>query len=271
MEKKFTNSLIISTYNWPQALELCLLSVMQQKILPDEIIIADDGSTNETKLLIESYAVKFSIPIKHVWHEDKGFRLAAIRNKAIAQASSDYIIQIDGDLILHPLFIKDHLLHAEKNYFVTGSRVMLQEQLTKNVLLNKRISFTIYTPGSGNFFNGLRSNFLRVLFSKTYKTHGKNKYYVKGCNMAFWRTDLLEVNGYNESFIGWGQEDSDIAVRLMNARIKKKFIKMAAIVYHLYHNQISRKDEAGNLELMRNALINKNFKTEKGLNQYLIS
>ena len=95
-----TISLIISTYNWPEALSRCLDSVMSQTVQPTEIIIADDGSTIETKHVIDDYSRRSVVPIVHVWHEDDGFRLSMIRNKAIVRAKGEYIIQIDGDVVL---------------------------------------------------------------------------------------------------------------------------------------------------------------------------
>ena len=123
--ERFKTSLIISTYNWPEALDLCLQSSLHQVIPPDEILIADDGSDERTAKLVAQYADTAPIPIIHVWHEDNGFRLGSIRNKAIARASGDYIIQIDGDVILPPRFIQDHLSVAHPRRFVSGSRVLL--------------------------------------------------------------------------------------------------------------------------------------------------
>ena len=123
-------SLLISTYNRPDALELCLKSVLHQVYMPDEIIIADDGSKDETRDVIQKYADLSVVPLQHVWHEDNGFQLAMIRNKAIAVANGDYIIQIDGDLILHPYFVKDHKDFAKRNSFVRGSRIYLDERIT---------------------------------------------------------------------------------------------------------------------------------------------
>ena len=93
------SSLIISTYNWPEALRLCLLSVLGQSVLPDEVIIADDGSTGQTADVVEAMRPLFPVKLIHVWQEDNGFQLSKIRNKAIAMSSCDYIIQVDGDLI----------------------------------------------------------------------------------------------------------------------------------------------------------------------------
>src|SRR5690554_2052679 len=102
-------SLLISIYNWPEALELVLMSVENQSVGPRELLIADDGSSEKTKQLIDAFAKKSQIPIKHFWHEDKGFRKSKILNKAVAGSTSDYIIQTDGDCIMHKDFVKDHL------------------------------------------------------------------------------------------------------------------------------------------------------------------
>lgn len=262
-------SLLIATYNWPEALELCLKSVLQQKVLPGEVIIADDGSREETRKLIESFQKKFPIPLYHIWQPDEGFQLARIRNKGIAAVNFSYIIQIDGDLILHPFFIKDHLQLRKKGYFTTGSRVLLSPETSQRLFENRSIELTRYSFGNRNFFNGLRSYWLRHLMAGTYKTKGKNRFYVKGCNMAFWKEDLLKVNGYNESFFGWGREDSELAIRLMNAGIKKQFIKMGGICYHLYHKEASRDMEEKNRQMMEDAIQQKTIWAEKGVSQYL--
>ena len=118
-------SLIITTYNWPESLLLVLESVRCQVTTPSEIIVADDGSDFKTKEVINNFNNDYGLNIIHSWQEDKGFRAAKARNKAILQASGDYIILIDGDTILHPNFVKDHCDFAEPGYFVQGSRVLI--------------------------------------------------------------------------------------------------------------------------------------------------
>jgi glycosyltransferase involved in cell wall biosynthesis len=264
-----TCSLLIATYNWPHALELCLKSVAAQKLLPGEVIIADDGSNKDTEVLIARFQQSFPVPLKHIWQEDEGFQLARIRNKAIAAAAFEYVIQIDGDLMLHPFFIKDHMELKKKNFFTTGSRVLLSLLTTKHLLENRSMDVGPYSKGNRNFFNGLRNKWVRSFLAPRYKTGSRNRYYVKGCNMAFWKKDLLAVNGYNESFLGWGREDSELAIRLMNAGIRKQFLKMGGICYHLYHPEASRELELRNRQMMDDAITNKTTWSEKGLNQYL--
>lgn len=262
-------SLIVATYNWPQALNLCLQSVLQQSVLPWEIIIADDGSDETTTELVKKFEAVSPVPLVHVWHPDKGFQLAKIRNRAIAKASQPYIIQIDGDLILHRHFIKDHLHLSEAGYFISGSRVLLSPETTITLIKNEVLQLDNIFNGSKNFFNRLRSVLLRRLLSKRYKISGRHTYYVKGCNMSFWKKDLIRVNGYNEAFTGWGREDSEIAIRLINAGVKKKFLKMGGITYHLYHKEASRELEPRNVQLMEDAIRNKKLLADKGLSQYV--
>jgi glycosyltransferase involved in cell wall biosynthesis len=245
------------------------MSVQAQSVMPAEIIIADDGSKNETTELIQSLQQNFSVPLKHIWHPDEGFRLSAIRNKAISACSEEYIVQVDGDLILHQHFIADHMQFRRKGFFVTGSRVILSPQTSTDLIRNSSINIGKYYRGGRNFFNKFRSSFLRRFLAKRYKAKGKHEFYVKGCNMAFWKKDLLAVNGYNESFIGWGKEDSELAIRLLNAGIKKLFLKMGGITYHLYHNEASKENIDANVLFMNETIQQKKKWAEKGLNQYL--
>lgn len=269
MSKEVNSSLIISTYNWPQALQLCLYSVMQQHVLPSEVIIADDGSGEETFAIIEHFKPNFPVPLIHCWHHDDGFKLAQIRNKAMAIAKGEYIIQIDGDIILHPFFIKDHLHIAEENHFVTGSRILLNEKTTRSLFIENKINYHFLQRKGKNFFNRLRFVFLQDLLSKRYKTRGKHLYDVKGCNMAFWKKDIIRVNGYDESFTGWGREDSDIAIRLINAGVQKKFLKFGGIQYHLYHKEADRNSLNTNNMRMVASVENKTTSAKLGIKQYL--
>ncbi|WP_234733541.1 glycosyltransferase family 2 protein [Tellurirhabdus bombi] len=259
-------TLIISTYNWPEALHLCLLSVCRQSVLPDEVIVADDGSTIETYSLIERMKAHFPIPLIHVWQEDEGFQLAKIRNKAIARASHEYIIQVDGDLILHKHFVQDHLDLSKPGTFITGSRVLMNDKLSERLLRTKKTSTGILALGISNHTNRFQIKFLRDYFADRYKPNDINK--LRGCNMAFWRADLIRINGYNEEFYGWGKEDNDIAARLMNAGLKKRTIKFGGIVFHMYHPEQSRTRCPENERKLALTIANKVVYCNMGVNQY---
>jgi len=262
-------SLVISTYNWPQALDLCLQSVTRQTLMPAEIIIADDGSSSETEQLLNYYRETYALNLIHIWQPDEGFRLARIRNKALAAATFDYIIQADGDLILHPLFIADHLRLRKKGHFITGSRVMLSEFTTSRLFRHRSIDIRKYGSDNSNLLNSLRSPLLSSVLADHYKQPGRNRFYVKGCNMAFWKEDLLAINGYNEAFTEWGAEDSELAVRLIHHGIRKRFLKFGGIVFHLHHRLACRSGEKRNFEMMAETIRQKHIRIHAGIDQHL--
>lgn len=258
-------ALLISTYNWPQALKLCLDSLVSQTIYPDEVLIADDGSKSDTREVISEFQNRFSVPVKHVWHEDKGFQLSGIRNKALLECRADYVIQIDGDIIMERHFIEDHIRFAKKNSVVVGSRASLNEAYTDRLLAKDRLPRKgELDRNSNNFLNARRIPFLTPLLSY-YHTSGKNKYYAKGCNMAFWLEDMLAVNGYDESFVGWGREDSDLVVRLLAKGCFLRRIKMSAVQYHIYHKENDRYNEDTNDLLMKKRIEEGTYFADNGI------
>ena len=264
---KPSSSLIISTYNWPQALELCLLSIQAQQTLPEEVLIADDGSGVETLKLIKRFQEIFPVPLHHIWHPDNGFKLAEIRNKAIAQAKGDYIIQVDGDLILHPFFIDDHLRFAKPDTFVRASRIYLDKTLSSQLIKNKDTAVSVFTQGLSNKFSALRLPVLWKFFENGYKAH--ETYEIHGCNMAYWKQNVLSVNGYNENFKGWGPEDKELVVRLLNKGYKKRFIKLGALVFHLWHQENLKKNLQNNELEFYESIDQKRTFCKLGLNQHM--
>jgi len=224
-------SLIISTYNWPQALNLCLKSVNDQSKMPDEVIVADDGSGLLTQQLIDRLKKTFQVPLRHVWHEDIGFRKSLILNKAVKVATGTYIIQIDGDVILDKNFVKDHLSVIEEKTFIRGTRAHLKEEILPCIFEEGRVRFSCYTKGIKNRFNALRIPALAWLFTKK-KNCSKS---VRGCNLAFWKQDFIAVNGYSNDLQGWGHEDEELAARLVHSGVMKKGLKLKAVQYHITH------------------------------------
>lgn len=259
--RQLKTSLIITTYNRKDALELVLISVMKQKSLPDEVIIADDGSAEDTREVIEYYQGIFPVPLVHCWHEDLGFRLAAIRNKSIAIAKHEYIIMIDGDIVLSENFIKNHKQQAWKGQFIQGSRVLLLPTKTEQILRDKHLKINLFSNGISNRFNTIQSNWMSNLFSY----FAIDPMHVRGANLSFWKEDLLLVNGFNEDFVGWGREDSEFAVRMNNACIKRKHVKFAAFGYHLFHPENSRKHLPINDHILNKTIREKLSRCENGI------
>lgn len=262
---KLNSTLLISTYNWPEALELVLESVLLQTQLPSEILIADDGSTEATKLLIKKYTPQFQIPLIHVWHEDNGFRKSVILNKAIAQAKGDYIIQVDGDCILHRNFIKDHLHHSKNDQFLFGARVNILEQHLLLLFKNKFLRFNFFSKGIKNRSRTIHNLFLSNFFKPSLQFSKK----YRGCNTSFFKKDCIAVNGYNEEFTGWGREDSEFALRLLNNGIAGKRLRYAGIVFHIFHKIASKSNLNTNNQIEKETIQNQLTWCKKGIQQYL--
>ncbi|MBD1420240.1 glycosyltransferase family 2 protein [Sphingobacterium chuzhouense] len=247
-------TLLISTYNWPEALALVLKSILKQTVIPEEIIIADDGSSEQTKILIENFNKEHRLSIKHVWHEDRGFRKSIIVNKAIQTSSNPYIIQIDGDIVLHKRFIEDHKKAAKPGYFIAGSRAAIGEKRSNEILKSGfLLSLNPFSSGMDTRFNAIRFPFLSFLFS----SKSNSSWNVKGCNFAFWKQDYIDVNGYYNGFKGWGWEDYELAQRLVNKGIKKRKLKWAAVCYHIFHPLSARTNTKPNEFIYRETIAHK--------------
>ncbi|MCL1933907.1 MAG: glycosyltransferase family 2 protein [Candidatus Azobacteroides sp.] len=260
-------SLIVSTYNRPEALNLCLQSIRNQFVLPDEVIIGDDGSTEETGKLIQSFQADFPVPIIHVWQKDKGFRLAMSRNKAVAASRYEYIIEIDGDLILHPYYIYDHLYFAGKGYFLKGGRVNLNEKLTNECCRTGKLpELHFFAKGLLRRINSIYYLPLSRYLAPRYK---KNKILGLGCNMSFWKEDYIRINGYDEFFEGWGGEDYDFASRMINGGIERLYLKFSGIVFHLWHDDLYMYNSDKNKRYFEEQKTAKSARCEKGVDQYL--
>ena len=226
-----TNTLIISTYNWPEALSLVLKSVLNQSKLPDQVIIADDGSTKTTKVVIDAFKSKTTISVLHLWQEDIGFRKAKVLNRAIVESTGDYILQVDGDCILHRHFVKDHLSLAKPNQYLFGSRVTIKKTFLDSLFKRKGINFSFLSKGIKK-----RTRAIHIpILSHFYKASREFSKKYRGCNTSYFKTDALAINGYNEDFEGWGREDSDFALRLLNNGVISRRIRYKAIVFHIYH------------------------------------
>ncbi len=264
---KLKCSLVFPTYNWPQALELVLLSAKRQSTLPNEVIIADDGSTQETTQLIEQFQKDFPVPLIHVRHEDNGNQKPAIMNKAIARAQYEYIIEVDGDIIMHKDFIADHLSMAQENTYLYGSRVNIQKEHLDQVFEQKIIDFNYFSKGIKK-----RNRTLRIpLIASNAKTERTRSKKLRGCNMSFWKKDFMAVNGFNENLVGWGIDDSELIQRMINNGVAGKRIKHKGLVYHLYHPEQDKSQVHLNQKIEDEVTATGITRIEKGVDQYTTS
>ncbi|CAM4262399.1 Glycosyl transferase family 2 [Pedobacter westerhofensis] len=262
-DQPITVAILISTYNWPQALSLVLAGIARQTRMPDEIVIADDGSRDDTKLLIEEFKRQHKLSVKHIWHEDKGFRKSLILNKAVQNIDSSYILEIDGDIIIDPHFVSDHLKAAQQGYFVQGSRAMITEEKAKEILDSGEINFSVFSSGLHSRFNALRF----PLLSRIIMLFPSNPFHIKACNIAFWKSDYIKINGYDNRFEGWGGEDYEFAARLLHSGIKRKRLKLAALGYHIFHKDNSRNNTLPNDSIYRKTIAEKLSYTAQGFTE----
>lgn len=257
-------SLLMSTYQRPDALAAVLHSVARQTLPPDEVVIGDDGSGPETAEVIKK-AAEGGLPIRHLWQENKGFRLARIRNLCLAAATGDYAVIIDGDVLLHRQFIADHARAAEKGFFVQGSRVLLGEDQTRRALWEPGYWPSFFGGDIGNRKNLLRIPMLsRLLGGPVAGLRG-----IRTCNFAVWREDCLRVNGFNEDFVGWGREDSEFATRLFKAGLRRKNLRFAGGVCHLHHPPSGNAGLAKNDAILAAASDTDGYRCANGLNLHL--
>jgi glycosyltransferase involved in cell wall biosynthesis len=261
-------SVIVTTYNRPDALALVLqalaaqecpcftdeekqqLFTKRQQKSPFEVIIADDGSSCATTRLIRDIQPYLPYPLQHVWQENQGFRAAKIRNRAIAVAQGDYLIFLDGDCIPLTDFMTKQSQLAESGCFVVGNRILLSKKLTEYIIRQqspvwKWHSLQWLLPYLRRDINRLSplirlpDSFLRKYCAQTWQG-------AKTCNLGVWREAILELNGFNEEFQGWGHEDADLVVRLLSHGVRRKEGRFAVPVFHLWHPQTDRSQEPQN-------------------------
>jgi glycosyltransferase involved in cell wall biosynthesis len=247
-------TVIAAFYNKIDYLKLVLAGFERQTNKNFEVIIADDGSTEDIVKEIESTSKKYSFHIKHIWQEDRGFRKNRILNQAILASNSDYLIFIDADCIPHSHFVEEHINNRLNPFCLTGRRVNLSEKITKRLtaekvkegFLENKIPLLLTDGLFGKSFDVekgfyFKNNFLRNYFNR--KMRG-----VLGCNFSLHKKDMLRINGFDERYeapsIG---EDSDVQFRLELIGIKIKSLNNIAVQYHLYHKLQERPQQ--NLEL----------------------
>lgn len=267
-------SVVVTTYNRPDALQCVLQSLVHQSDQAFEILVADDGSEGQTKHVIDHFIKTTSLSLTHIWHEDLGFRAAAIRNKAATKAKGDYLIFLDGDCALPLNFIKNHKNLAEKGFFVAGNRILLSEKATAIFLKTQELFFRrnlwqwikSQRRGECNRWLPLVTIPLGVLRKlQPHKWKG-----AKTCNLGMFRQDFIAVNGFDENYIGWGFEDSDLIIRLQNYGIKRKAGQYSVPVFHLWHPHNSKPElSLENFSRLQATLKSKNTGAITGVNQYL--
>ncbi len=274
-------SVIVSTYNRADALDAVLRALSRQSDRRFEIVVADDGSGAATQQVVSDWVARATVPVKHVWHEDRGFRLAEIRNLGIRASAGRYIIFLDGDCIPRRDFVAAHRRLAEPGWFVTGNRILMSQGLTARVL--EKGSDSSSDPGNELHLEpelwGLAKhlslrrrgdlNRLAPLLSLPLgglrKRRARKWKGASGSNMAFWREDLDAVDGFDAAFKGWGREDSDIFIRLIRAGVRRKDGRFATGVLHLWHREADRSGLGVNERQLADVMQGDTVKARRGL------
>lgn len=265
-------SLVITTYNWPEALQAVIEACFGQSDRNFEIIVADDGSREATRDLVAGLIRRAPVPMRHVWQPDDGFRAAMARNRGILASTGQYVIVMDGDCVPQRDFVARHRALSQPGYMVTGSRILLAPAFSARVLAEK---IDLHSLGTADKLRlrctGSINKAAPLLFKLPDLARRRHRFSfrrIKGCNMAFWRKDLDRVNGFDESFRGWGHEDADIAVRLFHAGVMRKDGAYATEVLHLWHREAQRGQETSNKRLVLERLANNTIEAVQGLRQH---
>ncbi len=267
-----TISVIATTYNRPDALRAVLAGLLAQEDRGFDVLVADDGSADETRSVVETIASGAAVAVRHVWQEDRGFRAGAARNRAAAVAHGTYLVFLDGDCVPRADFIARHRALAERGWMVAGNRILLSEPFTREVLASGE-------PIHGWTFSQWRAARARGAINRMLPLHtlplgplrriaARRWQRVRTCNLGVWADDFRAVNGFDEDFEGWGFEDSDLAVRLLNHGVRRKEGAFATGVLHLWHRENDRVHEGRNWQRLQQRIAAHETIARRGLAQY---
>ncbi len=261
-------AVIVSTYNKPDDLRAVIASYALQRDQNFTLCIADDGSDERTARCIAEARETLSAPVRHIRHEDKGFRLAEIRNRAIAACPEPYILITDGDCLAPPDLIAAHRRLARRGYFVTGSRILLQAAISDEIRQGRiDIRTALSLPWlARQRAKGQLNRFWPLLVPPSLGAPSRKLTGLRGCHMAFWRDDLLAVNGYDQGYQGWGREDSDLAARLFHAGIPRRPLRGAPLL-HLWHPEAPREALPANERRLAECLREQRRRAPEGIEE----
>ncbi len=258
-------SVVVITYNWPEALRAVLRGLARQRELPYEVIVTDDGSGEATRELIREMARDYPTRLVHVWQPDDGARMSRARNRGIAAARGDYIVLMDGDMVPDRHFIADHHAFAQHGCFVQGSRMLPDEAASRRMLARDRYRPHFFSRGLERRRHALRARWLARLVARP-KVSRRG---IKSCNMGFWREDLIAVNGFNEAMTGWGREDAELAVRAFNHGLLRRDLRFAGMATHLWHQSRKYRGRSINDDILDATVAHASSRCELGIDAHL--
>lgn len=241
---------VVSTYNNPHALDLALCALRRQSIADFNVCIADDGSGQVTRDLVNAWAAAFGLRLRHIWHPDHGFRKNRILNKAIDSSTAEYLIFLDGDCVPGRVFVERHLALSKPDRFCTGGVIRLDRPTSNAIACEQIESGEVFTAqwlsdhqALDGFSNRLKAALYPVWLSGLAETLTPVSKTWNGGNSSTWRINLIKVNGFDENF-GYGAEDIELGFRLNNAGIRGRHLRYTVPVLHLEHER-DYADQAG--------------------------
>lgn len=260
---------VVTTYNRPAALAWVLASLSRQTVMPQMIVIADDGSDAGTQDVIanwQAYFVQCGIDTKliHVWQEDLGFRAAAARNLAVNRAADagdlKVLVFLDGDCVVPPYFVENHLALLRRGMGVAGGRGLLSKKHTQRleqmaVMLRPKelvSALKYFSSPLRLWLSGACDRYLSMhpftnsLLSNLRDARPTDDAMLRTCNVSLWFEDFDRIGGFDESFVGWGLEDTEFAVRLISSGVRIRSGRFATNVFHLWHPERSRTELGAN-------------------------
>lgn len=221
-------SLIISTYNNPGALKAVLTSITLQKVRPLEVIVVDDGSSPVTRKCCEAFAK--DLPLKYVWQSDTAFRLSRIRNLGAISSKADYLLFVDGDCVFPPDFVQQHIQLAEHGTIVFGSRKLLSPTESEQFLAELDAGYSLSHWYCGRKFMKFPLGLLRKYPKRSWKSG-------RGFTLGIATKSFFELGGFDESYEGWGLEDSDFLIRALRSGLVLKDGRYTTSCLHLWHQE----------------------------------
>jgi glycosyltransferase involved in cell wall biosynthesis len=258
-------SVVMTTFETPEALAKVLEGYTLQSRVPDEVVVADDGSGQATRDLIAHWQSKAPYRLLHVWQPNQGYRRSRILNMGVVASTADYIVFTDGDCLPHRDFVADHERLAEPGFWVQGKRAQIREAFARQV--HAQDAHGLHLLRRGWVWRAAYG--LRWPFPVVWRQTGAFRERALGSNMAMWRSDLESVNGFNEAFVGWGSEDREVTVRLHHLGRRKKFVLGRALQYHLDHPATSRQQAQDNGQILARVRQLKLTRCDHGLAQHL--
>jgi GT2 family glycosyltransferase len=258
-------SVVVLTFQRPDALELVLRGLARQRVLPDEVVVTEDGAEEGTRACLERVRAAFPVQLRHLTQEHAGPRMSRARNRGIAAARGDYLVFLDGDMIPGQHLVADHRDFARPGAFAQASRALASERLTRRLLASGEMEVSPWTGGLSRRRNLLRIPLLRQAWGRPHRRRDG----AKSCNFAFWRSDLLALNGFNEGMEGWGLEDAELVQRAFHLGLWRRVLRLGAPAIHLWHPSHALSVDNPNWAVLREVEEKRVVRCSRGLDAHL--